>query len=171
MTETPTHTIGSAGRLAILSRHDLERLDAAALEVLAGTGVAIPSERARAALVARGATADGARVTFPTELVRRLVDLAPARMTLGARAGAPIVTGERSLITTDGCCVEIYDLDSGEKRGTTAEDVATISRVVDALPEVDFCWPAVSARTAPWRCVVCTSCTWPWRTRASTCRR
>ena len=37
------------------------------------------------------------------ELVRRLVDLAPPRMTLGARAAAPVVTGERSLVTTDGC--------------------------------------------------------------------
>ena len=89
MTETLTHTIGSAGRLAILSQEDLEQLDAAALEVLAEVGVAIPSERARAALVAQGATADGARVTMPAELVRRLVDLAPAHMTLGARAGAP----------------------------------------------------------------------------------
>ena len=86
---------------------------------------------------------------MPAELVRRLVDLAPARMTLGARAGAAIVTGERSLITTDGCCVEIYDLESGEKRGTTADDVATISRVVDAMPEIDFCWPAVSAQDRP----------------------
>ena len=149
MTETLTHTIGSAGRLAILSQEDLEQLDAAALDVLAEVGVAIPSERARAALVAQGATADGARVTMPPELVRRLVGLAPARMTLGARAGAPIVTGERSLVTTDGCCVEIYDLETGEKRGTTADDVATISRVVDALPEVDFCWPAVSAQDRP----------------------
>ncbi len=149
MTETLTHTIGSAGRLAILSREDLRRLDAAALEVIAEVGVAIPSERARTALVAHGATADGARVTMPAELVRRLVGLAPARMTLGARAGAPIVTGQRSLVTTDGCCVEIYDLETGEKRGTTADDVATISRVVDALPEVDFCWPAVSAQDRP----------------------
>src|SRR5690606_13580380 len=82
-------------------------------------------------------------------LVRRLVGRAPARMTLGARAVAPIVTGGRSLMTTDGCCVEIYDLETGEKRGTTADDVATISRVVDALPEVDFCWPAVSAQDRP----------------------
>jgi trimethylamine--corrinoid protein Co-methyltransferase len=149
MTDSLTHTIGSAGRLAILSEDDLRRLDEAALDVLAETGVAIPSERARAALVAQGATADGARVTLPRDLVRRLVDLAPARMTLGARAGDAIVTGERSLLTTDGCCVEIYDLDSGEKRGTTAEDVATISRVVDGLPEVDFCWPAVSAQDRP----------------------
>jgi trimethylamine--corrinoid protein Co-methyltransferase len=45
--------------------------------------------------------------------------------------------------------VEIYDLASGEKRGTTSCDVATVSRVVDALPEVDFCWPAVSAQDRP----------------------
>jgi trimethylamine---corrinoid protein Co-methyltransferase len=149
MTQSLTHTIGSAGRLAILSEDDLRRLDEAALDVLADTGVSIPSERARAALVAQGATADGARVTLPRELVRRLVDRAPARMTLGARAGEPIVTGARSLLTTDGCCVEIYDLETGQKRGTTAEDVATISRVVDAMPEVDFCWPAVSAQDRP----------------------
>ena len=112
MTEILTHSIGSAGRLAILSTEDLQRLDAAALEVLAETGVAIPSGRARTALVAQGATAYGTRVTMPPELVRRLVGLAPAQMTLGARAGAPLVTGQRSLITTDGCCVEIYDLES-----------------------------------------------------------
>ncbi len=149
MTETLTHTIGSAGRLAVLSRQEMEHLDDAALRVLAEVGVSIPSEKARAALVAQGAIADGARVTIPAELVRRLVELAPPRMTLGARVAAPLVTGERALITTDGCCVEIYDLESGEKRGTTAADVATISRVVDGLPEVDFCWPAVSAQDRP----------------------
>jgi trimethylamine--corrinoid protein Co-methyltransferase len=149
MTQSLTHTIGSAGRLAILSEDDLRRLDEAALDLLAGTGVAIPSEGARAALVAQGADADGARVTLPRDLVRRLVDLAPARITLGARVGDPIVTGERSLVTTDGCCVEIYDLETGDKRATTADDVASISRVVDALPEVDFCWPAVSAQDRP----------------------
>jgi trimethylamine--corrinoid protein Co-methyltransferase len=75
--------------------------------------------------------------------------LAPARLTLGARAAPPLVTGERSLITTDGCCVEIYDLESGEKRGTRADDVADIARAVDAMPEIDFCWPAVSAQDSP----------------------
>jgi trimethylamine---corrinoid protein Co-methyltransferase len=149
MTNTPTHTIGSAGRLAVLAREDLVRLDAAALEVLETTGVSIPSAKARAALVAQGAEADDARVRMQPELVRRLVDLAPASMNLGARAADPLVTGARSLLTTDGCCVEIYDLESGKKRGTTAEDVATIARVVDALPEVDFCWPAVSAQDRP----------------------
>jgi trimethylamine--corrinoid protein Co-methyltransferase len=146
MTNALTHTIGTAGRLVILSREELERLDAAALEVLAEVGVSIPSEKARDALAAQGAGVDGARVRLQPALVRRLVALAPPTLTLGARAAAPLVTGERSLVTTDGCCVEIFDLESGEKRGTTADDVATISRVVDAMPEIDFCWPAVSAR-------------------------
>jgi len=149
MTETLTHTIGSAGRLAVLSSARLEELDAAALAVLAEVGVSIPSAGARQALAAQGAAVDGVRVTMAPELVRRLVALAPRAITLGARAAAPIVTGERSLLTTDGCCVEIYDLETGEKRGTTADDVATISRVVDAMPEVDFCWPAVSAQDRP----------------------
>ena len=149
VTKPLTHTLGSGGRLAILSRDELEQLDAAALQVLAEVGVSIPSEKACAALAAQGAAVDGARLRLQPELVRRLVALAPPRMTLGARAAAPLTTGERSLATTDGCCVEIYDLDSGEKRGTTADDVATISRVVDAMPELDFCWPAVSAQDRP----------------------
>ena len=146
---TTTHSIGTAGRLTILTRDELDALDAAALDVLADVGVSVPSARARVALVAQGATEDGVRLRLPRELVRRLVGLAPPTITLGARAGRPLVTGSRSLVTTDGCCVEIYDLETGEKRGTTAEDVATISRVVDAMPEVDFCWPAVSAQDRP----------------------
>ena len=149
MHASPAHSVGSAGPLEILSRDELGQLDAAALAVLEDVGVSIPSARARRALAARGADVNGARVRLSPDLVRRLVALAPPRLTLGARAGAALVTGKRSLLTTDGCCVEIYDLGSGEKRGTTAEDVATISRVVDAMPELDFCWPAVSAQDRP----------------------
>ncbi len=149
MTSDADHSMGTAGPLKILTGDDLGELDAAALAVLAETGVSIPSERARAGLAARGAAVDGARVRLRPELVRELVALAPPRLTLGARAAAPLVTGERSLITTDGCCVEIYDIAGGEKRGTRAEDVADIARVVDAMPEIDFCWPAVSAQDRP----------------------
>jgi trimethylamine--corrinoid protein Co-methyltransferase len=149
MTMTTGHSTGTGGRLRLLTREELERLDAAALDVLATTGVSVPSEKARAALVAAGAAADGARVTMSPKLVRELVDRAPATMTLGARARDPIVAGERSLITTDGCCVEIYDLESGAKRATQADDVAAIARVVDAIDDIDFCWPAVSAQDRP----------------------
>jgi len=140
------HGVGSGGRLSVLSEADLERLDAAALDVLATVGVSIPSAAAQAALVVAGAHADGARVTLTPGLVRELVARAPRRLRLGGRAAPTLVTGERSLLTTDGCCVEIYDLDSGEKRGTVADDVVAITRLVDGMDEVDFVWPAVSAQ-------------------------
>jgi trimethylamine--corrinoid protein Co-methyltransferase len=141
--------MGTAGPLTILSPEDLQRIDEAALEVLADVGVSIPSERASAGLAARGAAVDDARVRLRPSLVRDLIALAPPTLTLGAREGEPLSTGERSLVTADGCCVEIYDLESGEKRGTTASDVADIARAVDAMPEIDFCWPAVSAQDRP----------------------
>jgi trimethylamine--corrinoid protein Co-methyltransferase len=149
MTHRHSPAAGGAGRLRILDDDDLRRLDAAALDVLAGVGFNVPSAPAREALVAAGAAADGARVTIPPGVVRELVARAPRRLTLGARAGRALMTGAGSLLTTDGCCVEIYDPESGDKRPTTAADVAAIARLVDALPAVDFCWPAVSAQDRP----------------------
>ena len=139
----------ATGRLEILTPDDLQRLDEAALHVLATIGVSVPAPAARAALVAAGAQVDDHTVRIPADVVRHLVALAPASLTLGARAHRTLVTGERSLLTTDGCRIEIYDLETGEKRATTAADVVAITRIVDALAEVDFCWTTVSAQDRP----------------------
>lgn len=135
--------------LQIVDSAGVEQLDAAAAEILAEVGVAMPSARARAALAEAGAHTDGDRVTFPAGVLRELVGRAPRQFTMGARAGADLRTGERPLLTTDGCCTEIVDLESGERRMTVADDIAAISRFVDATPAIDFCWPAVSAQDLP----------------------
>jgi trimethylamine--corrinoid protein Co-methyltransferase len=137
------------GRLEILTPDDLQRLDEAALHVLATTGVAVPALAARTALLAAGAQVDGQTVRIPADVVRQLVALAPASLTLGARAHRTLVTGEGSLLTTDGCPTDIYDLETGAKRPTTAADAIAITRIVDALDEVDFCWTTVSAQDRP----------------------
>jgi trimethylamine--corrinoid protein Co-methyltransferase len=139
----------ATGRLEILTADDLERLDEAALHVLATTGISVPSPPARAALVAAGAQSAGQTVRIPADVVRRLVSLAPAHLTLGARANRTLVTGEGSLLTTDGCPTDIYDLETGAKRPTTSADGVAITRIVDALDDVDFCWTAVSAQDRP----------------------
>ncbi len=139
----------AAGRLRILSPGDLERLDDAALGLLARVGVGVPSAAARAALVAAGAAADGEVVRIPRDKVKALLALAPERMTLGARANRTLVTGAGSLLTTDGCPTDIYDLETGAKRATTTADVDAITRIVDALDDVDFCWTTVSAQDQP----------------------
>ena len=141
--------MGTAGRWCCSSRDDLERIDAAALEVLAEVGVSIPSERARAGLAARGAAVDGARVRLRPELVRELVSLAPSRLTLGARASARWSPASARSSPPTAAAWRSTTSESAEKRATTAADVADIARVVDAMPEIDFCWPAVSAQDRP----------------------
>lgn len=149
----PGERVGADRRLAVVLPDQMSRLDAAALQVLEEIGVRIASKRACRALVAAGADLEDSVVRFPAQVVRRLVDLAPRRFVLGARAAPSQATGGRSLVTTDGCCVEIYDLASGDKRRTVAQDVAEIARVADGMAEIDFCWPAVSAQDRPteWR--------------------
>jgi len=135
--------------LRILSDADLQALDAAAIRIVENVGVAMPSAAARQALAAAGAAVDGERVRICGDVLHDLAGRAPCHLTLGARAGATLATGTGSLLTTDGCCTEIYDITDGEKRPTVAQDVADISRVVDALDQIDFCWPAVSAQDVP----------------------
>jgi trimethylamine--corrinoid protein Co-methyltransferase len=146
-----THTATSDARvpLRILSEPDIEQLDQAACQVIERVGVSIPSERAREALRSAGAGTDGDRVTMSAEVLRSLLAKAPPRFAMGARAGATLSTGQGSLLTTDGCCTEIYDPQDGRRRPTEGADVAAITRLVDALPQVDFCWPAVSAQDYP----------------------
>lgn len=135
--------------LRVLADRDLRQLDGAVCQVLEGVGVAVPAAGAREALVAAGASADGDVVRIPADVLHELVGRAPRTLTLGARASAPLVTGSGSLLTTDGCCAEIYDLETGERRLTTGADVAAVSRLADALPQIDFCWPSVSAQDYP----------------------
>jgi trimethylamine---corrinoid protein Co-methyltransferase len=146
-----THTATSGVRvpLRVLSDQDLQQLDQAACAVLERVGVSVPSERARLALRSAGAHVEDERVTIPTDVLCGLLAKAPPRLTLGARAGRTLVTGYGSLLTTDGCCTEIHDLEDGRRRPTEGADVAAISRLVDALPQIDFCWPAVSAQDYP----------------------
>ena len=146
-----THTVTAGARvpLRILSDEDLQQLDQAACRVLERVGVSVPSARAREALRSAGAHVDDERVTIPAEVLRGLLAKAPPRFRLGARSGATLVTGNGSLLTTDGCCTEIYDPEDGRRRLTDGADVAAITRLVDALPQVDFCWPAVSAQDYP----------------------
>lgn len=146
---THTATSGAQAPLCILTDPDVEQLDQAACQVIERVGVSVPSERAREALRGAGAHVDGDRVTIPAEALRTLLAKAPPCFALGARAGATLFTGEGSLLTTDGCCTEIYDPKDGHRRLTTGADVAAITRLVDALPQVDFCWPAVSAQDYP----------------------
>jgi trimethylamine--corrinoid protein Co-methyltransferase len=55
--------------------------------------------------------------------------------------------------TTDGCGVQVCELDTGTIRPSTKADVGMMAKVADHLPSIGFIWPMVSAQdfggTAP----------------------
>jgi trimethylamine--corrinoid protein Co-methyltransferase len=54
--------------------------------------------------------------------------------------------GNHVHLGTDGCGVEVIDIDTGEKRTSCLQDVRDIARVADATEEVAFHWVPVSAQ-------------------------
>ena len=57
--------------------------------------------------------------------------------------------GNHVYLGTDGCGVEVIDLETGVRRISCLQDVAEISRLADATEEVAFHWVPVSAQDRP----------------------
>jgi trimethylamine--corrinoid protein Co-methyltransferase len=139
--------------LGVLSGDDVRRLHAATLEVIETVGVRFPSPRALDIWAANGAHVDRdtSIVRASGALIERALSTAPAEYVLAARDPAQDLPldGRHVHAGTDGCGIEVEDLDSGEIRRSVLGDVADIARVADALDEVSFHWVPVSAQDMP----------------------
>ena len=137
----------------LLPEPTLERIHAATLQVLDRTGIQVRSSsmiRRLAAAGARGAEQTG-RVTFAPELVEETVALAPRTLRFAGRDRACDLEldGTHGYLAVDGNAAEILDLGTGERRASTKADLAQVSCVADALPEIGFLWQPVAARDTP----------------------
>lgn len=129
----------------------LDRLHAASLEILARTGVTVGSAAIRDRLAAAGAAVAGERVRLPAALVERALAVAPRAFVLAAREPAwdlPL-DGAHGYLSVDGSAAEILDPDTGRRRPSTEADLATVTRLADALPEIGFLWQGVEAGDRP----------------------
>jgi len=146
----PLEPIRSAYRLQYLSDEQLDQLQEATLRILEDVGVKFPSEKALAVLDGHGASVDQATqiVKFPRDLVFKALETAPRYFLMGARAPEYDLQLEDGVtyFTTDGCGVQVVDLDSQTERASRKSDVAMMARVADSLPSVGFHWPMVSAQ-------------------------
>jgi trimethylamine--corrinoid protein Co-methyltransferase len=140
-------------KLDILTPDDVQRLHEATLQIIEKTGLRFPSKRALAIWGKHGAQVDHDTmvVKAPRELIEEAIKLCPPDYTLAARdqnQDLPL-DGNHVYIGTDGCGVQIIDLNSGELRTTRLSDVADIARIADATEEVAFHWVPVSAQDKP----------------------
>lgn len=125
---------------------------AATLDVLGRGGVRFASRRALAILRDAGAEVDDESMVarLPRELVEQAVARAPREIVLGARDPARdvVLDGARTWLTVDGTGAATLDHRTGQRRPSTAADVAEATRVADSLDEIGFVWPPVSASDA-----------------------
>ena len=134
-----------------LSPEGLARLHAASLRILDETGVAVGSAGIRDRLAAAGARVDGDRVRLPAALIEAALAAAPRAYTLAAREPAwdlPL-DGAHGYLSVDGSAAEILDLETGLRRPSTEADLAQVTRLADALPEIAFLWQGVEAGDRP----------------------
>jgi len=138
----------------VLGRSDIERLDAAIMQVLAEVGVRFPLARALDALERGGCRVDRAAqiARLPEAVVRAALQAAPKAPLLAARDPRCdlVLDGHRCYLSNDGCGVWVVDPGSGARRPSTKADVADSARFVDAVPEVSYYWgPVVTAEDVP----------------------
>jgi trimethylamine--corrinoid protein Co-methyltransferase len=144
--------IGPRRALEIVDQADLERIHAAALDILAETGCLMYSQRALDALEEHGATVDrettAARI--PASAVHEALATLPRAFTLGGREpefDLPL-DGEHVYLTSDGCATRVRDAD-GTVRQSVKKDVYEAARVVEGLENLSATSALVSAQDTP----------------------
>ncbi|MEW6240168.1 MAG: trimethylamine methyltransferase family protein [Chloroflexota bacterium] len=123
-----------------LGPEECEKIHQASLEILERIGVDVHDEKARDILVKGGAASDGLRVRIPAYMVARALETAPSILRLYDRKGkVAIRAGKYNSYYGGGSdCLNILDHHTGQRRRPVLTDVRDASRLMDALPEIDF---------------------------------
>jgi len=123
-----------------MGEQECEKIHLASVEILERIGVDVHDEKARDLLVKGGARADGLRVSIPEYMVMKALSTTPKRITLYNRNGkvAMRAGGYNSYYGGGSDCLNILDHRTGLRRKPVLKDVKEASRLMDALPEIDF---------------------------------
>ena len=140
-------------KLEIFTPAEVKKIHDATLWIIEKVGVKFPSQRALDIWAANGAEVDRDRkiVRARGELIESALKKCPPVYPLAAREpnqDLPL-DGNHVFVGTDGCGVEVIDIQSGERRISKLQDVVDIARIADATEEIAFHWVPVSAQDTP----------------------
>lgn len=140
-------------RLEFLAADEVQAIHTASLRILERTGLLMPlSPQRQAQARDLGLQLDEySRVRFPPALVEAALKKAPASYQLCARNPDNdfVLDGRHGYLSLDGSGPDVLDFAIGEVRPSSRADLAAAVRVADALPQISFLWPTVSARDCP----------------------
>ncbi len=140
-------------RLEILTPQEVKKIHDATLWIIEKVGVRFPSKRALEIWAAHGAEVDHEKMVVRAkgELIEKALKTCPPAYSLAARdpqQDLPL-DGNHVFVGTDGCGVEVIDIQTGERRVSRLQDVRDIARIADATEQVGFHWVPVSAQDMP----------------------
>ena len=136
----------------ILSDKQIEELHLATLQILERTGVTFEYQEAIDLLSEAGAdVSNPKRVKIPSYLVEQALRTTPKTITLYTRDGEPAMTlnGMTSHFGGMTALEEYLDPYTRQRRQCYVEDIADMTRVIDALPNIEWLIAASSHPTIP----------------------
>lgn len=143
----------AGARLNLLSKDELYNIHNATLEILENLGLMIPSERTLNILETAGASVNYKKnnATIPSNIVEEAIKKAPKTIRYGARNPKYDILLEKkeTYFTTDGSGTYIRDFETGERRSSTAEDLAKWAILADYLHMIHVFWPSVTPTDVP----------------------
>ncbi len=130
------------GKLKLLSEADIKAIHDMIVRLMADPGVKVPNTAALRLFKEKGATVDESTqiVKIPQSMLEETLKNAPSRVTLCGRLEENDLTLENAVtyLGTGGTVLNCLDLETGEKRQTTREDVYNFARFTDALENISF---------------------------------
>ena len=131
------------GQHKVLTPSQVRKIYNASLRILEKTGIEVHSKEAFRVFEENGARVDYAqkRVKIPCSMVEDAIDKTPSKVILCGREECYDLTLEdkRVYSGTGGIVLNVLDLETGEKRPSTLEDIAQFAKLVDALENIHFC--------------------------------
>jgi trimethylamine--corrinoid protein Co-methyltransferase len=133
----------------LITQADAELIHEATLDIMETVGVKVPGKEAHEIYSSAGCQCDPETgiVKFPRNLVNDLIEACPASFELyGRDPKYNFTAGDgKPKYLNFGTGVEVRDIVTGERRPSTKEDIGTIARFVNELPEVDLFHVPVTA--------------------------
>jgi trimethylamine--corrinoid protein Co-methyltransferase len=127
-------------KIRVLSEEGIRSIHNATLEVFEKTGVEMQDPQGRQILLDAGAWESNDRIKIPERLVDMAIERAPSRIPMYDRLGnltMPLEL-EKVFFGSGSDTTFTLDVNTKERRRSTAKDVENLARIGDALENIDF---------------------------------
>jgi trimethylamine--corrinoid protein Co-methyltransferase len=126
--------------MRMLSDEQIQAIHHTSLDILSQTGIVMKNESARELLLDAGAWESDGRIKVPEHLVMDAIASAPSRIPMYNRLGELTMGLEAGKVFfgPGSDCIFTIDVETGERRKATAEDIRRIAHLCDGLDQMDF---------------------------------